>query len=149
MTQASFNPGTLLIVGALFGFLAFFVSEGFKRVNGVTPWNLSSWLWGAIGFLSLLVCAILMAVAVRQTKAKLRAASGGLPSPTPAAGVAPYGASASVGASGPAPTPGHSSAAAPPAWHPDPAGRHRFRYWDGSMWTEYVNDGTTNAIDPL
>jgi hypothetical protein len=37
----------------------------------------------------------------------------------------------------------------PAAWHPDPTGRHQFRYWDGSTWTEHVaNDGVT-ASDPL
>ena len=33
---------------------------------------------------------------------------------------------------------------APPQWAPDPTGRHRHRYWDGSGWTGHVYDG----IDP-
>jgi len=37
----------------------------------------------------------------------------------------------------------------PAAWHPDPTGRHQFRYWDGAAWTEHVaNDGVTGT-DPL
>jgi hypothetical protein len=30
---------------------------------------------------------------------------------------------------------------APPGWLPDPSGQHRFRWWDGTMWTEHVSDG--------
>jgi hypothetical protein len=29
-------------------------------------------------------------------------------------------------------------AATPPGWHPDPWGTGRWRYWDGSRWTEHV-----------
>ncbi|MGI9020050.1 MAG: DUF2510 domain-containing protein [Solirubrobacterales bacterium] len=25
-----------------------------------------------------------------------------------------------------------------PAWHPDPFGQARLRYWDGACWTGYV-----------
>jgi hypothetical protein len=39
--------------------------------------------------------------------------------------------------------------APPPAWHPDPAGRHPWRYWDGSRWTEHVSDGRNASADPL
>lgn len=28
----------------------------------------------------------------------------------------------------------------PPAWHPDPLGQHRLRYWDGTSWTEHTSD---------
>ena len=39
--------------------------------------------------------------------------------------------------------------ATPANWHPDPAGRHQLRYWDGSAWSEYVADDGVQAIDPL
>ncbi len=26
----------------------------------------------------------------------------------------------------------------PPRWHPDPAERYRFRYWNGARWTRFV-----------
>ncbi|WP_285814406.1 DUF2510 domain-containing protein [Microbacterium sp. USTB-Y] len=38
---------------------------------------------------------------------------------------------------------------APAAWYPDPAGRHQHRYWDGSLWTEYVATDGAQSIDPL
>jgi Protein of unknown function (DUF2510) len=28
----------------------------------------------------------------------------------------------------------------PAAWHPDPSGRHQYRWWDGSAWTQSVSD---------
>jgi len=33
-------------------------------------------------------------------------------------------------------------------WHPDPHGRHEYRYWDGSAWTDQVSDGGVQATDP-
>lgn len=43
--------------------------------------------------------------------------------------------------------PGGVSAAA--GWHPDPAGRHQFRWWDGARWTDRVADQGAVASDPL
>lgn len=37
----------------------------------------------------------------------------------------------------------------PAAWHPDPTGRHEYRWWDGTRWTEHVADGGQVAVDPL
>lgn len=37
----------------------------------------------------------------------------------------------------------------PPGWHPDPSGRHWWRWWDGRSWTEHVADGGAPFIDPL
>jgi len=39
--------------------------------------------------------------------------------------------------------------ASPPAWHPDPTGRHQQRYWDGGRWTGWVADGGVTGRDPL
>ncbi|TWS18587.1 DUF2510 domain-containing protein [Tsukamurella asaccharolytica] len=33
----------------------------------------------------------------------------------------------------------------PPGWHPDPAGSSRFRWWDGTMWTEQYADSADAA----
>jgi hypothetical protein len=37
----------------------------------------------------------------------------------------------------------------PPRWAKDPTGRHEFRYWDGTTWTDYVADNGSEARDPL
>lgn len=34
-------------------------------------------------------------------------------------------------------------------WHPDPTGRHEYRYWDGTDWTGDVADQGTTAFDPI
>jgi hypothetical protein len=39
--------------------------------------------------------------------------------------------------------------ASPPGWHPDPAGRHQQRWWDGARWTEHVADAGVTVVDPL
>jgi len=50
----------------------------------------------------------------------------------------------------PAPHPTNQSQASfPPAWHADPTGRHRMRFWDGGRWSDHVSDGTRTGIDPL
>ena len=37
---------------------------------------------------------------------------------------------------------------APAEWYPDPVGRHEYRYWDGSKWTDHVSDGGEQGLDP-
>lgn len=34
------------------------------------------------------------------------------------------------------------------SWRPDPAGRHQYRYWDGSGWTDQVSDDGVISSDP-
>lgn len=36
-----------------------------------------------------------------------------------------------------------------PGWNPDPTGRHEYRYWDGSTWTDDVSDGGVTSVDPV
>ncbi|HEX6568220.1 MAG TPA: septum formation family protein [Acidimicrobiales bacterium] len=36
-----------------------------------------------------------------------------------------------------------------PGWNPDPTGRHEYRYWDGSTWTDDVSDSGVTSVDPV
>ena len=37
----------------------------------------------------------------------------------------------------------------PPAWHPDPQGRHQLRWWDGQQWTDHVSSNGVAGTDPV
>lgn len=37
----------------------------------------------------------------------------------------------------------------PPGWYPDPAGRHEYRWWDGTTWTDQAASGGRNVVDPV
>jgi len=39
--------------------------------------------------------------------------------------------------------------ASAPGWQPDPSGRHEYRYWDGTEWTDDVSDAGATSVDPL
>ena len=100
------------------------------------------WALGiALGALLVLAGLIMLIVGiVRRSKAKQRALAAtygstpGLPPTYPQSTVAvPTGAPSTVAVPGAAPT-------SPPAWHPDPHGQHRLRYWDGSTWTDHTWD---------
>jgi hypothetical protein len=40
--------------------------------------------------------------------------------------------------------------ALPPAhWAADPSGRHEYRYWDGTRWTDHVADQGRTGVDPV
>jgi len=41
---------------------------------------------------------------------------------------------------GPAAPPPAQTWLAPPGWHPDPGGDNRWRWWDGTRWTEHVSE---------
>jgi uncharacterized RDD family membrane protein YckC len=34
-------------------------------------------------------------------------------------------------------------------WHPDPTGRHHYRWWDGQEWTDQVADFGVVGVDPV
>jgi uncharacterized RDD family membrane protein YckC len=36
----------------------------------------------------------------------------------------------------------------PPRWVPDPLGRHHYRYWNGTEWTDHVSDNGMLGLDP-
>lgn len=53
-----------------------------------------------------------------------------------------FGSDPKAASSGPAP-----QVAA--GWHPDPYGRHQYRYWDSANWTGSVSDNGVVAQDPV
>ncbi len=42
-----------------------------------------------------------------------------------------------------------SATSTPAGWHPDPAGRHHLRWWDGGAWTTHVSTDQKRSEDPL
>ncbi len=79
------------------------------------------------------------------TPAHTEQTDGGGQSPTPEATRAQ--SSMQTGRSSSTQTP--SSSSPPPEWAPDPSGRHQWRYWDGSSWTDDVADNDQRSRDPL
>ena len=71
----------------------------------------------------------------------------GAPEPHPASVVPSPPDARPGGPAGPAPAPAQSLP--PPGWHPDPSGRHWWRWWDGRGWTDHVADGGASYVDPL
>jgi hypothetical protein len=138
-----------LVVGVVVAFVAYRESEKFRKTNGVTPWNWPSWLWAIVGFISLVLCAILITIAKRKTKpvgTQWEYSQTGEPvlaSSTPAfaTSMTPSGPTSFAASSTPVQP--------PPAWHPDPSDRFASRYWDGARWTEHVSDGNSTSVDPL
>lgn len=37
----------------------------------------------------------------------------------------------------------------PAGWYVDPTGRHVYRYWDGTGWSQQVSDGGSSGVDPI
>jgi len=37
----------------------------------------------------------------------------------------------------------------PAGWQPDPRGRHEYRYWDGTQWTDHVSNQGQVSSDPV
>lgn len=57
-----------------------------------------------------------------------------------------------AGGSGPAATPWPTTGygvgtSIPPQWHPDPAGRHELRFWNGTDWSDDVADQGVTSKD--
>jgi Protein of unknown function (DUF2510) len=149
----SHDPAVNLVLfafGLVIAFVAYRESEKFKKANGVTPWSWPSWLWAVVGFVSLILCAILITIAKKNTKP---VASSWGASPFDMSGPIPSGpmfaTAAGMNGMTPAPAPSPSAPQSPAAWHPDPSGRYASRYWDGSRWTEHVSDGDSTSVDPI
>jgi hypothetical protein len=95
--------------------------------------NIMQWLGGA-------------AVAAAAALLALRAQSV-LPAPVrPAPAAAPTATTSATAPAAPSAPPTAPPVA--PGWAADPYGRHQWRYWDGSRWTDQVADGSTQSTDP-
>ncbi len=157
----------LLLV--VFGIAGYQESRRFEREYGRTPWGWSPWIWGVIMFLSFVIGLVLIAIAERQGRRRpmpvypqasqyaYADARIGVPAPALQAG-------ASIG-SDPTEYGGRtwaSSAALPSAvqapiaapvpagqWAADPSGRHQYRWWDGSAWTQHVVSDGVSSQDPI
>ena len=143
-----------LVVAVVVAIVAFRSSENFKAKNGVTPWHWPSWLWGFVGFISLLLCLILFMIASRRTKPVTGQGGDGLDGDLYRSLRSPQYANASSATNGPGV--GLLSAVTEDAavvhsgsWYTDPTGRFASRYWDGTRWTEHVSDGDMTTTDPL
>jgi Protein of unknown function (DUF2510) len=66
--------------------------------------------------------------------------SGPTPPPQPAPDTTPTISSPTT-----APTPPPPG----PEWARDPSGRHQYRWWDGTSWTDHVADNGQESADPL
>ena len=42
---------------------------------------------------------------------------------------------------------GQAPVAGAPGWHPDPTGRHEFRFWDGEAWSDRISDRGNEGTD--
>jgi hypothetical protein len=107
-----------LVLAVAFGVAGWHHARSLERKYGTPAWGMSSWVWGIITGISLLLGAILLLVAERGLKKR--------PVVLVPSQVGGYGAQV------------------PPAgWQPDPSGKYEQRWWDGQRWTSSV---TTNGI---
>jgi hypothetical protein len=100
---------------------------------------------------------ILVLFRIMEHTGAMAAQSGAMPAGGPPAPTPGFAGPPSPGALGAAPPPtaparpeaAPAAPAAPPAgggpgqpagWYPDPQGRARVRYWDGSTWTDHTSD---------
>ena len=100
------------------------------------------WVLGiALGGLLVLAGIILLIVGiVRRSKAKQLAIAstyGTNPGYPPTAAPSTVAVPMSAPTTAPVPVAAPTS---PAAWHPDPHGQHRLRYWDGTTWTDHTWD---------
>jgi hypothetical protein len=166
--------GAQLVLMLLFAAAGFHHSRHLERKYGRTAWGLPHWAWAIIAGFSLLLGALLLYIAERQLKRQPTPATAPVPaygipaqfpgqvpfsSPVAPATFAP-GAPAAVTApvqaavtqpvaqlvAQPVPTP-VPAAVAGAGWHPDPSGRHQYRWWDGATWTQHVQTNGTAYTD--
>lgn len=150
------NAG-VLVFAALFAFAGYREAQRFQRNYGATPWGWDPWVWSVVLFLSWLIGIVLLAIAERQGRSKAASRSALVAHTAAMPAFATVGAAAyspgAVPAYGPGAVPAAqpvgTSAMPPACWAADPAGRHQYRWWDGSTWTANVYDNGVNGQDPL
>jgi hypothetical protein len=108
-------------------------------IYGTPPISLTGLRLDSIGlFIEAVGFVVLGVAAVRRM--------GEVPAPSAAAPAIPHGSPQPPWY--PPPPPETAPTTAPPAWQPDPFGRHEARWWDGMRWTEYVLDAGRPGTDP-
>jgi hypothetical protein len=151
------RTGWYLILGIVFGMLAFVRSNAYRRRTGTSPWHIHPLVWGIVSvFVTFLVTLMsIVFVAIFGTLLSIfawsprfqpgRAAPGrdGAEYREPN-GLSPVGDTGVPGASEPSASP----ASVLRAWLTDPTGRNELRYFDGSGWTEHVANAGTISVDP-
>jgi hypothetical protein len=149
------RTGWYLILGIVFGMLAFERSNAYRRRTGTSPWHIHPLVWGIVGvFVTFLVTLMsIVFVAIFGTLLSIFAWS-----PRSQPGRAQAGRDGAEyrevsSLSSPLSNAGVPGAAAPQkgvlrAWLTDPTGRNELRYFDGSSWTEHVANGGTISVDP-
>lgn len=125
--------GWYLLFGVFFGVLSFMRTNAYKHRTGNSPWHIHPIVWGIASVFSAIFGTVLSLIAC-STNLHLRS------SRSPERHLAQ--------------PPQATSQLAPPAcaltaWLPDPTGRHQFRYFDGSAWTEHVANSGVISVDQL
>ena len=147
------RTGWYLILGIVFGMLAFVRSNAYRRRTGTSPWHIHPLVWGIVSvFVTFLVTLLsIVFVAIFGTLLSIFAWS---PRFQPGRAEAGRDGTEYREVNGPAlgdaGVPGASapSASALRAWLTDPTGRNELRYFDGSGWTEHVANAGTISADP-
>jgi hypothetical protein len=147
--------GTLLCLIGLLGLLykeTETLSVSASEEDGATVVNISG--KGSTELIGRLNALLGSMPGAKQTVAPMPSAY-----PTPPIAAAPAAAVPPV----PAPAPQASAPAPPPppgapadtstgtptsaGWHADPSGKHEYRYWNGTDWTDDVSDGGQQSTD--
>jgi hypothetical protein len=164
-------PADEIFIWALvWGLLSFNYARTFYRRRGQLPWGMHPGLWGLIGVIIGLLGFILLFIATRTTKPKMQNPYGQAPYGQPTQ----FGQPPQFGQEGwdpSSPTPNWNSTpleapppaigqavdelALPPAgtasgWLADPRNGARYRYFDGSRWTDWISTESAGVSqDPL
>ncbi|HEY1828851.1 MAG TPA: DUF2510 domain-containing protein [Acidimicrobiales bacterium] len=172
-------PADEIVIWALvWGFLSFNYARTFQRRRGQLPWGLHPGLWGLIGVFIGLIGFILLFIATRTTKPPMQNPFGHGPYGEPRQfGQPPQFGQQGWNPSSPPPIWNATPLQAPPppippppieqevdtllelplppaataaAWLADPKDGARYRYFDGSRWTDWISTESAGVSeDPV